>query len=86
MTRLLMASMMPLAILEGEADAVGAAGLEFGAGEAVELGALALRQVGRVLEPEITAVLQLGAGLLFGPAHLLDGLVNELDEVEVQTS
>jgi len=59
---------LEIELLEGEADAVGAAGLEFGAGEAVELGALALRQVGRVLKPQITAVLELGAALLFGPA------------------
>src|SRR5438128_7177055 len=42
----------------------------------------ALRQVARVLEPEVPALLQFGAALLFGPANRVDGLVDELDDVE----
>src|SRR5438128_8563434 len=42
----------------------------------------ALRQVARVLEPEVAALLQFGAALLFGPANRVDGLVDELDDVE----
>ena len=48
----------------------------------VQLSALALRQVARVLEPEVAALLQFGVALLFGPANRVDGLVDELDDVE----
>src|SRR6266446_5349114 len=48
----------------------------------VQLSALALRQVPRVLEPEVAALLQFGAALLFVPANRVDGLVDELDDVE----
>ena len=68
--------------LEGEADAVCPPGLEVGGGEVVQLSALALRQVPRVLEPEVAALVQFGVALLFGPANRVDGFVDELDEVE----
>jgi len=44
-------------LLEREADAVGPPGLEVGGGEVVQLSAPVLRQVARVLEPEIAAFL-----------------------------
>jgi hypothetical protein len=69
-------------LLEGEAHAVCPPGLEVHGGEAVQLDALALRQVGRVLEPEIAAPLQFVAAFLFAAANRVDGFVDELDDVE----
>src|SRR6202040_765463 len=69
-------------LLEGEAHAVCPPGLEVRGGEAVQLGALALRQVARVLEPEIAPPLQFVAAFLFAAANRVDGFVDELDDVE----
>src|ERR1700739_4058467 len=65
-------------LLEGKAHAVCPPGLEVCGGKAIQLGALALRQVARVLEPEVAALLQFSAALLFAPANRVDGFVDQL--------
>jgi len=56
--------------------------LRFAGGEVVQLGALALRQVARVPEPEVAALLQFRRGSSVRPANRVDGFVDELDDVE----
>ena len=70
-------------LLEGEADLVGARGLEMQAGQRREIGAALGRQRRLVAEPEIAAALELRPALALGAADLVDGVVDELDGVEL---
>src|SRR5512145_1720267 len=70
-------------VLEGESQAIGARGLEVGIGKRAELSGLAGGEMRLVLEPEIAGALELGALLALGAAHLVEGVVDELDGVEL---
>ncbi len=60
-------------VLEGEADLIGARGLQVEAGKLLEDIALGRGEIVFVLEPDVTRFLQLRPGFLFGPAHLING-------------
>ena len=71
-------------VLEGEANLVGAGGFQMGVGdvEGVELFPLALVEVLGVLEPDVAAFCQFGIGRLLQAADLIDGVVDEADDME----
>src|SRR3954452_6159471 len=70
-------------LLEGQPDLPGTGGLEIAAAQALDAVALARREVGGVLEPGITGSLQLRPPQLFLAADLIDGIVDDLDGVEL---
>src|SRR5271155_5600204 len=65
-------------VLECQAYLVGSGGPEMARRETVELRALPLRQVGRVAQPDIACATQQALAFLFGAAHLIDGVVDDL--------
>src|SRR5208283_5423854 len=69
--------------LECEADPVGTPGLEMARRQSVERGALRLRQIGRVAQPDVAGPAQQALPLLFGTAHLVDRVVDDLDGMEL---
>src|SRR5271165_5633946 len=72
--------------LECEADPVGTPGLEMARRQSVERGPLQLRQIGRVAQPDVAGAAQQALPLLFGTAHLVDRVVDDLDGMELVES
>ena len=70
-------------ILKGKPDLVGPCGLEMARGKAVECRPLPIRQAGWIAQPEIACAAQQALPLLLGAAHLIDGVVDDLDGMEL---
>jgi hypothetical protein len=70
-------------VLERQPDLVGTRGLEMARWRAFECGLLAIRQVGRIAQPYIACATQHALSLLLGPPHLIDGVVDDLDGMEL---
>ncbi len=70
-------------VLEGEPDLIGTRRLEMARGQAVQCGLLAVRQVGRIAQPYIACATQYALSLLLGPPHLIEGIVDDLDGMEL---
>jgi len=71
-------------LLEGEADLIGARGLQVAAGEGLERGASRVGERRRVAQPEIAGVCEEEAlGFLLVAADAVDGIVDDLDSVEL---
>ena len=64
-------------------DAEGAVSLEVELFEIGELGDLGAVRGALVLQPEVAAALEAGGGLRLLAADLVDGLVDQLDDVEL---
>ena len=70
-------------VLEGQPDLVGTRGLEMARGQTFECRALPLGQVGRIAQPDIARAAQQALPLLLGAPHLIDGVVDDLDGMEL---
>src|SRR5207344_2811799 len=73
-------------LLEGEPYLVGSRGLQMMRRKLFQCLALPVGQVGWVAQPDISGAAQQVLSLLFGAAHLIDGVVDELDGVELVES
>ena len=68
--------------LERQPDLVGPRGLAMTRREAFERRPLAVRQIGRVAQPDLASAARQALLFLFGPASLVDGIVDDLDRIE----
>ena len=70
-------------ILEGKPEPIGARCLEMHPGEHIEAGTLLGGEMPFILEPEVSTALELGSIFALGAPDLVDGIVDELDGVEL---
>jgi hypothetical protein len=70
-------------VLEGQADLAGAGGLEVEVGESGESVDLRLGEIGFVVQPDVAGLVQFRPVLLLGAANQIDGIIDDLDRVEL---